>query len=228
MLCLFFKHSDWLLNAWKIAQHKFTKNILIGEGPDLGSYFHATSQHTYKVFTIFNKQLFLHLVSYLQAVNVGINFSFILNSCAHIYSKKDAAVGTSDPDIKIDVTDGAEYERTFGDDLYLHSIVCIVIVLVSSSKSFHWPNVPFLSLLFLPFFLSLFLFSFSLSLSLTYFSLVIVLVSPSTSMVYLRILPMSKCPVLITILMFISLSLPLSFFLSLSSFSLSLFISLFT
>ena len=41
-------------------------------------------------------------------------------------------------------------------------------------------------------------------------------------MVYLRILPMSKCPVLITILMFISLSLPLSFFLSFSLFFLTL------
>jgi hypothetical protein len=44
--------------------------------------------------------------------------------------KKDAAVGTSDPEQKADSPDEVSYVRTAGDDLYLHAVVCIVIVLV--------------------------------------------------------------------------------------------------
>ena len=58
-------------------------------------------------------------------------FLFFHISCSHACDKKDASVGTSDADLKLGSPDQPTPERTFGDDLYLHSIVCIVIVLVS-------------------------------------------------------------------------------------------------
>ena len=58
-------------------------------------------------------------------------FVFFHISCSHACDKKDASVGTSDADLKLGSPEQPTPERTFGDDLYLHSIVCIVIVLVS-------------------------------------------------------------------------------------------------
>jgi hypothetical protein len=52
-------------------------------------------------------------------------------SCTHGCDKKDASVGTSDSEIKFETPEEVEYVRTAKDDLYLHAIVCIVIVLVT-------------------------------------------------------------------------------------------------